>query len=220
MEYAAGGELFDAIKHDLQNNNLSEKVAKIYFYQIAHCVQYLHRNKVCHRDLKLENILLTKYEKISRIKVADFGLSKTWNPFDDPLRSYVGTPVYMAPEIVRLDLGFKSCYSYKIDCWSLGVILYTMLSGKRPFSTGPNLNQMILSGRYHPMSGKEWDKISLEAKHLIKKLLEVDPEKRLNTDKILQHPWFKDDPDVVIYAHSIMMGSSRRSYELEKGEEE
>ena len=70
------------------------------------------------------------------------------------------------------------------------------------------------------MSGKEWDKISLEAKHLIKKLLEVDPEKRLNTDKILQHPWFKDDPDVVIYAHTIMLESTRRRFELEKGEEE
>jgi len=220
MEYAAGGELFDAINHDLKHGNLCEKVAKIYFYQIVHCVQYLHSNKVCHRDLKLENILLTKFEEIGRIKVADFGLSKTWVPLDDPLRSYVGTPVYMAPEIVRLDHGSKNCYSYKIDCWSLGVILYTMLSGKRPFSSGQNLNQMILSGRYHPMSGKEWDKISLAAKHLVKNLLAVDPEKRLSTDKVLQHPWFKDDPDVVVYAHTIMMGSSRRSFELEKEEEE
>ena len=209
MEYAAGGDLFDAINHDLQNNNFSENVTKIYFYQIAHCVQYLHRNKVCHRDLKLENILLTKYEKISRIKVADFGLSKTWNPFDDPLRSYVGTPVYMAPEIVRLDMGFKTCYSYKIDCWSLGVILYTMLSGKMPFSTGPTLNQMILSGRYHPMSGRDWEKISNTAKHLVSKLLTVDPEERLSTDQILHHPWFVNDANVVNVAHRIMFGRFR-----------
>jgi len=209
MEYAAGGELFDAIKHDHQNNNLSEKVAKIYFYQIAHCVQYLHRNKVCHRDLKLENILLTKFEKIGKIKVADFGLSKTWVPFDEPLRSYVGTPVYMAPEIVKLDMGFKKSYSDKIDCWSLGVILYTMLSGRRPFSTGPTLNQMILSGRYHPMSGKDWEKISKTAKHLVSKLLKVDPEERLGTDQILDHPWFVNDADVVNVAYKIMFGENR-----------
>ena len=100
--------LFDAINHDLKHGNLCEKVAKIYFYQIVHCVQYLHSNKVCHRDLKLENILLTKFEEIGRIKVADFGLSKTWVPLDDPLRSYVGTPVYMAPEIVGLDIVSKN----------------------------------------------------------------------------------------------------------------
>ena len=153
MEQSRGGELFDAVVKD--NNNISELTAKAYFYQIVHCVNYLHQQKLCHRDLKLENILIgdKTFGDVSIVKVADFGLSKSWNGRQGPLRTYVGTPVYMAPEVSRLESPGQLYppYSHKVDCWSLGVILYTLLSGRRPFKTGLELQTNILAGRYKPI---------------------------------------------------------------------
>ena len=208
MEYAAGGELFHLIKEDYEDKRLSEHLTKIQFYQIVHCVRYLHKNQVCHRDLKLENILLLTNSDMSPLKVADFGLSKSGSGFTDSLRSYVGTPVYMAPEISRLEenRSLEAPYTPKVDCWSLGVILYAMLSGKRPFSTGSDLNSRIMSGRYRPMVGPQWESISRNAKDLIKRLLEVDPEARWSTDQVLGHPWFVEDEGAVSLARSIMFG--------------
>ena len=214
MDLVSGGELFDLIQDHYQSKRLSEASTKVHFYQIVHSVNYLHSKQVCHRDLKLENILLENEDDISRIKIIDFGLSKTWNIPKDPLVTYVGTPVYMAPEIIKLDddstetSSSKSSYTSKIDCWSLGVILYTMLSGKRPFTSGPDLQARIMSGRYRPMDGKEWVSISKAAKHLVTKLLEVDPEARLSTGQILDHPWFAKDEGSVNYAKRIMFGKN------------
>ena len=98
-----------------------------------------------------------------------------------------------------------SIYDYSSPM--LGVILYTMLSGKRPFTSGPDLQARIMSGRYRPMDGKEWVSISKAAKHLVKKLLEVDPDARLSTMQILDHPWFVGDEGSVNYAKRIMFGS-------------
>ena len=212
MDLASGGELFDLVHDHYLSKTLSESSTKIYFYQIVHCVNYLHSNQVCHRDLKLENILLANDDDISQIKIIDFGLSKTWRCPKDPLVTYVGTPVYMAPEVTKLEkessdiISSTSTYTSKVDCWSLGVILYTMLSGKRPFTSGLELEARIMSGRYRPMDGKEWVSISKAAKHLVKKLLEVDPEARLSTSQILDHPWFVEDEGSVNYAKKIMFG--------------
>ena len=212
MDLVSGGELFNLIHDQYLDKSLSESSTKVHFYQIVHCVHYLHSNQVCHRDLKLENILLEKDEDISRIKIIDFGLSKAWNSSTDPLVTYVGTPVYMAPEITKIENesteNSSKSYTSKIDCWSLGVILYTMLSGKRPFTSGPDLQARIMSGRFRPMDGKEWVSISKAAKHLVKKLLEVDPEVRLSTGQILDHPWFTEDEGSVNYAKRIMFGKS------------
>ena len=154
------------------------------------------------------HILLLTNSDMSPLKVADFGLSKSGSGFTDSLRSYVGTPVYMAPEISRLEenRSLEAPYTPKVDCWSLGVILYAMLSGKRPFSTGSDLNSRIMSGRYRPMAGPQWEGISRNAKDLIKRLLEVDPEARWSTDQVLGHPWFVEDEGAVSLARSIMFG--------------
>ena len=180
MERAVGGELFEAVVNDRNANRISEHTTKAYFYQIVHCVNYLHRRKLCHRDLKLENILLggEKIGKISIIKVADFGFSKYWSGDSGALRTYGGTPVYMAPEVSQLEHGEQSYYppySYKVDCWSLGVLLYTMLCGRRPFSSRSDLHTQIMAGRYRPMEGPLWENVSAAAKNLTKKLLDVDP---------------------------------------------
>jgi len=208
MEQAGGGELFDAIVKDNNANNISEQTAKAYFYQIVHCVNYLHQRKLCHRDLKLENILIGEqtFGDVSIVKVADFGLSKSWNGRQGPLRTYVGTPVYMAPEVSRLESPQQLYppYSHKVDCWSLGVILYTMLSGRRPFKTGLELHINIMAGRYKPMEGPHWVNVSAAAKSLVKKLLDVNPETRWSTEQVLAHSWFIEDEAAVNAAKAVM----------------
>ena len=135
MEYAAGGDLSGQFSKDNESGNLVEHHVKIQFYQIAHAVAFLHSKNVCHRDLKLENILLLESGPTCRIKVTDFGLSKKWSS-TNILETFVGTPNYMAPEVIQ-GAGEPSRnmlpYSCKSDCWSLGVILYILLSGRHPF---------------------------------------------------------------------------------------
>ena len=209
MEHAAGGELFNYVLNNYELDNLSEEVTKIYFYQIVHCIKYLHSRAVCHRDLKLENILLTNKKDYSVIKVADFGFSKSFRLAQDQLVSYVGTPVYMAPEVLRLEHKAeerRTPYSPKVDCWSLGVVLFTMLSGRRPFVAGPEMKSKILSGQFHQMRGREWDKVSARAKNLVKCLLEVDPLVRFSTEEILEHPWIAQDEAVINFSNNLMFG--------------
>ena len=223
MEHAAGGELFNYVADNYQQDNLSEKVTKIYFYQIVHCVQYLHSRAVCHRDLKLENILLTNSKDLSIMKVTDFGFSKSFESAQDQLVSYVGTPVYMAPEVCKLDHKDEddrdSPYSPKVDCWSLGVVLYTMLSGRRPFEAGPEMKSKILSGQYRQMSGRDWNNVSAKAKHLVRCLLEVDPLVRLSTEEIMEHPWIAQDEAIVSLCNKLMFGDVDEE-EFYAGEEE
>ena len=207
MERASGGELFHAVVDDLNANHfhaniISEEVTKAYFYQIVHCVNYLHQRKICHRDLKLENILIgdEKRGNVSILKVADFGLSKSSKDRQGHLKTYVGTPVYMAPEISRLESGQQRYppYSLKVDCWSLGVILYTMLCGRRPFASGADLHTNI----------KVKVKVSAAAKNLVKKLLDVNPETRWGTEQVLGHEWFIEDEAAVSVAKAVMFGSN------------
>ena len=96
-------------------------------------------------------------------------------------------------------------YSQAADCWSLGVMLFTLLSGRIPFPEGPNMLQRILSGRYRSMTEPAWDRISTEAKDLVKSLLEVDPEQRLSSEEVLQHPWFSSDQRAVMFARKVMI---------------
>ena len=223
MERAVGGELFDAIVKDSNENKLSEHTVKVYFYQIVHCVRHLHRMKLCHRDLKLENILIgeDKIGEVSILKVTDFGFSKSCSGSCGPLKSYAGTPVYMAPEVFRLEHGlesengdtFEDSYSSKVDCWSLGVILYTMLCGKRPFSSGADLQKQIMAGRFRPMEGHHWDEVSAAAKALVTKLLDVDPETRWSADQVIEHKWFIEDEAAVNVAKALMFKNKEEEME-------
>ena len=178
MEYAAGGDLFEQVSQDNDSGKLLEHNAKIQFYQIAHAIAFLHSKNVCHRDIKLENILLAKSGPTSRIKVTDFGLSKKWSS-TSVLKTFVGTPTYMAPEVIR-GAGQPSWdmlpYSCKSDCWSLGVILYILLSGQQPFvrnrSSMDKLKRSVMAGAF-TMKGSRWEKVSEEGKQLVTNLLQV-----------------------------------------------
>jgi len=206
MEYAEGGELFDQVLEDSEKNNLDERKAKFLFYQVVDAVKHLHNNHICHRDLKLENLLLAQDKPFSLVKVSDFGLSKAWE--DDWLQSYVGTPIYMAPEVLAMGQRSESRgYTSKADCWSLGVILYTLLSGKHPFSTvGEEMVSQIMQGKVRSMTGMVWDKVTITAKSLVRSLLETDPEKRLSAEEVLKHPWFSEDRHLCSLAIEVMAG--------------
>ena len=208
MEFASGGELFDQVLRDEKKKQLSEDTAKFQFYQVVECVRFLHSRQVCHRDLKLENLLLASPGARSLVKVTDFGLAKEWGE-DKELESYVGTPVYMAPEVVACQGPNSPSYSSKADCWSLGVILYLLLSGRHPFSstqTDSMLDRQIREGNIRPMEGGRWQGVSPQAKDLVTALLQNDPEKRLSAEKTLEHSWFRASPTLVAAVVRLMEG--------------
>jgi serine/threonine-protein kinase Chk2 len=207
MECAAGGELFDQVVKDMELGRLEERHAKIQFYQAAHAVAFLHSRRVCHRDLKMENILLDTVGPTARIKVTDFGLSKRWSS-TSKLETFVGTPSYMAPEVIVGYGGESLPYDCKSDCWSLGVLLYILLTGHQPFRRGSgslgDLRRAVTAGRYEPMTGRAWAAVSGEAKELVGRLLRVEPGERPAAAAILEHEWFRGDRATVASAWQVM----------------
>ncbi|KAK4534673.1 hypothetical protein CDCA_CDCA02G0698 [Cyanidium caldarium] len=186
MEKMQGGELFDRIA---AAGAFSERDGAHVFRQLMRGVAYLHNRGIAHRDLKPEN-LLTVERDVSpgkmHVKIADFGLANMIGTSDDALmRTCIGTPGYVAPEIVK-----HTAYTSKVDCWSAGVILFIMLSGKMPFYGRDDYEIMrrIVRCQYK-FRDSEWAQISDEAKSLVRGLLQVDPEARLSADEALRHPW-------------------------------
>ncbi|XP_036382584.1 serine/threonine-protein kinase Chk2 isoform X2 [Megalops cyprinoides] len=189
LELMEGGELFDRVKTKKQ---LDESIAKLYFFQMLLAVEYLHSNGIIHRDLKPENVLLASNDDICLIKITDFNQSKILEE-TSLMRTLCGTPTYLAPEVFTdaVTVG----YSRAVDCWSLGVLLFVCLGGYPPFHTeGTDMTVMeqITQGYYRFIPSK-WDRISDKAKDLVKKLLVVDPKKRLTIEEALQHPWLQDE---------------------------
>ncbi|KAG8477103.1 hypothetical protein CXB51_030288 [Gossypium anomalum] len=184
MEYAAGGELFERI---CNAGRFSEDEARFFFQQLISGVSYCHAMQICHRDLKLENTLLDG-STAPRLKICDFGYSKS-SVFHSQPKSTVGTPAYIAPEVLS-----RKQYDGKIaDVWSCGVTLYVMLVGAYPFEDPEDPKnfrktiQRILSVHY---SIPDYVRVSKECKHLLSRILVADPEKRINIPEIKQHPWF------------------------------
>lgn len=181
MEYVDGGELFDRIVNlGYYGEDDAREIAK----NILSAVAYLHQHNIVHRDLKPENLLMASKDEKAPVKLADFGLS-TVADNDQMLKTSCGTLTYVAPEILK---GEK--YGKPVDLWSTGVITYILLSGYPPFygKDDAALLDVTLSGRFQYHS-PDWDSISDSAKDFIKKLIEVDPEKRSTAAQALQHPW-------------------------------
>ncbi|XP_058793447.1 serine/arginine repetitive matrix protein 2 isoform X2 [Phymastichus coffea] len=177
MEYAAGGELYDYLS---ERKVLTEEEARRIFRQIATAVFYCHKHKICHRDLKLENILL---DQNRNAKIADFGLS---NVFDERrlLSTFCGSPLYASPEIVK----GTPYHGPEVDCWSLGVLLYTLVYGAMPFdgSNFKRLVKQISSSDYFEPKKKS------PASPLIKEILTVCPRRRADIEKICTHWWVNE----------------------------
>ncbi|KAF9608500.1 hypothetical protein IFM89_009866 [Coptis chinensis] len=184
MELCAGGELFDRI---VQKGHYTERKAANLIKTIVGVVEGCHSLGVMHRDLKPENFLFSSSHEDASLKAIDFGLSVFYKP-DDVFSDVVGSPYYVAPEVLR-----KS-YGPEVDVWSAGVILYILLSGVPPFwaETEPGIFRQILQGKLD-FESEPWPVISESAKDLIRKMLERNPKKRLTAHEVLCHPWIVDD---------------------------
>ena len=178
LEYA-GGELFDYI---VKHGKMSEDKARRFFQQIICAVEYCHRHKIVHRDLKPENLLL---DNELNVKIADFGLSNIMTD-GNFLKTSCGSPNYAAPEVIS----GKLYAGPEVDVWSCGIILYVLLVGRLPFDDEfiPALFKKINSGNYPTPSY-----LSSGARHLIHKMLKVNPVQRITIQEIRQDAWFNEN---------------------------
>lgn len=175
LEYVEGGELFDLL---VERGPLGEAEAIKYFRQIILGAAYCHALGICHRDLKPENLLL---DAQLNLKMADFGMAALESN-GKLLETSCGSPHYAAPEIVS---GLKY-HGAASDVWSCGVILFALLTGRLPFDD-ENIRNLLLkvqAGSFEMPT----DEISREAQNLLCRMLEVDPDKRISTERILKHP--------------------------------
>ncbi|XP_065143152.1 serine/threonine-protein kinase MARK2 isoform X5 [Paramisgurnus dabryanus] len=175
MEYASGGEVFDYL---VAHGRMKEKEARAKFRQIVSAVQYCHQKCIVHRDLKAENLLL---DADMNIKIADFGFSNEFI-LGNKLDTFCGSPPYAAPELFQ----GKKYDGPEVDVWSLGVILYTLVSGSLPFD-GQNLKELrerVLRGKYRiPFY------MSTDCENLLKKFLILNPTKRGSLEQIMKDRW-------------------------------
>jgi len=193
LELVEGGDLFDLIikYYDSHNRGFDEQKARNIFRQLIAATKYMHDKKVAHRDLKPENILM-KDKKSDVVKISDFGLSRTVGE-GSCLKTLCGTPMYLAPEVLP-GKGGGSQYGMQCDLWSLGAILYVMLSGCSPFDDeDPNVHilDQVKQGKYS-FPKENFGHVGENAKDLIRKLLTVDPRKRYTLKQVQEHPWMRE----------------------------
>ena len=200
-DFCAGGELFDRI---IQEKNFNESRAAEMMKYILSAIAYCHEKGLVHCDLKPENILLASSDPNETLmKIIDFGNSSFCKP-GERLKSKFGSVYYVAPEVLQ------ASYNEKCDVWSLGVILFLMLSGKPPFNG--NNDQAILTAVYrgeYSIAGPEWENISDEAKDLISKMLIKDFNSRISAKEALNHSWFTNNTKEKIL--KLEMPIARRS---------
>lgn len=182
MSFVPGGDLFDRID---QQKNFDEMTARPMMQQLCSAVKYLHARGIVHRDLKPENLMMAS-KTSNDIIIGDFGLSK-FTGTREQMNIACGTLAYVAPEVLT-----GQGYGKGVDLWSVGVIMYLILRGRLPFDDEDEeaLIEKTKEGII-PFGHAIWDEISPEAKDLVRGLLRVDPEERLNIDQVLNHPWFR-----------------------------
>ena len=174
MEYVQGNALVEVIPE----GGLSENVSRKLFRQILLGVEYIHSKGIVHRDLKLDNILLSKSSLENEhggVKIIDFGLSNSFSP-NELLKTFCGTTQYAAPEL----LNGKKYFGPKVDVWSLGVLLYTLIVGNFPFQSAID----TLECKYHIPQY-----FSQSLQHLLSSIFEINPKNRISIKNILKHPW-------------------------------
>uniref|UniRef100_A0AAQ5ZWX1 Serine/threonine-protein kinase n=1 Tax=Amphiprion ocellaris TaxID=80972 RepID=A0AAQ5ZWX1_AMPOC len=168
-----------------EKSRLPERLTKFLVTQILVALRHLHFKNIVHCDLKPENVLLASAEPFPQVKLCDFGFARIIGE-KSFRRSVVGTPAYLAPEVLR-----SKGYNRSLDMWSVGVIVYVSLSGTFPFNEDEDINDQIQNAAFmYPPN--PWKEISEEAKDLINNLLQVKMRKRYSVDKSLSHPWLQD----------------------------
>ncbi|XP_078311146.1 peripheral plasma membrane protein CASK-like isoform X9 [Crassostrea virginica] len=206
FEYMDGADLcFEIVKRASMGFVYSEAVASHYLRQILDAIRYCHANNIIHRDLKPHCVLLASKENSAPVKLGGFGVAtqvpetglisgdeeivhglEPWFDLRNDVVGRIGTPQYMAPEVVH-----REPYGKPVDMWGCGVMLFILLGGYPPFvGTKDHLFEQIVKGSYHMR--KQWLNISNYAKDLVNQMLEIDPEKRITVEEALQHPWIKE----------------------------
>ncbi|GKV32597.1 hypothetical protein SLEP1_g41191 [Rubroshorea leprosula] len=183
MELCEGGELFDRIT---ARGRYTERAAAAVIKTIVEVVQFCHKHGVMHRDLKPENFLFANKKETAPLKAIDFGLSVFFKP-GERFTEIVGSPYYMAPEVLKRN------YGPEVDVWSAGVILYILLCGVPPFwaDTEQGVAQAIIRSVIN-FKRDPWPKLSENAKDLVTKMLDPDPNRRLTAHQVLDHPWLQN----------------------------
>ena len=237
MEYINGGNLFSFVK---KRRKLSEKTAKFLFRQIIQGIKYIHEQNIVHRDIKLENLLI---DLNNNVKICDFGIGRKIKNKNQLLHDQCGTLMYMAPEIL-LSSKEKGYEPFPVDIWSSGISLYIMLSGTLPFNYKNKKNEdddeeeeneeeeesfsekskskkneednFKLQYSIVYKEPKKIEKISDEARDLLKGLLNKDPKKRLTCEQILNHPWLNNCKEKNISAKKFHLFTKAENIMLSK----
>ena len=197
-EVCKGGELFDRIQ---SMKKFGENQAAKYMLDIVSAIMHCHNQDIVHRDLKPENLLFENDSSNAKLKLIDFGTSRFLKE-KKTLKKAIGTCYYIAPEVL------SSSYDKKVDVWSLGIILYLMLSGEVPFNgrTDPEIHTKIKNS---PISFTRtcWKSISEEAKFLIRNMLKKDPNERYSIDQVYNDPWLQSRGMNRVPDHEIEVSS-------------
>ncbi|EDO39163.1 predicted protein, partial [Nematostella vectensis] len=217
MELLAGGELLERIR---KKKMFTESAASVIMRKIVSAVEFMHQRGVVHRDLKPENLLFVDNSEDAEIKIVDFGFACV-KPEAQQLQTPCFTLSYAAPEVLDQTVS-NSGYDESCDLWSLGVILYTMLSGQVPFQSSGSwyksstgfVMQRITQGDVR-FDGQQWQSISPQAKDLIQGLLTVDPSQRLTVQEVLRHDWLRVEtslPHTPLVTPGILERGKKRTY--------
>ena len=195
MNRVQGGELFDRL---VKSGGICEPETLFLTYQLTKALGYLHQMGVCHRDLKAENVLLESFQPYSKLMLTDFGLSKSMSN----LKTKCGTSTYLAPEV----LTSRSGYDEKVDCWALGVLIYTLLRGNLPFGqdSDDELVDNICNAKFN-FKSSVWKNVTDGAKDCITKLLVTNPVERLSIVQVVEHEWIQNKIDVLERLYQKLM---------------
>ncbi|CAF0740958.1 unnamed protein product [Didymodactylos carnosus] len=189
FEYMDGADLcFEIEKRAIAGFVYSEAVASHYMRQVFEAVRYIHDHSIIHRDLKPHCVLLSSKENAAPVKLGGFGVAIQLPECGYINAGRIGTPAFMAPEVVNRESGFGK----PVDMWSCGVMLYVLLTGSLPFAgTRNRVFEMISKGVYS-MENHQWEQISDSAKDLVTHLLCLNPNDRMTIKDALAHPWIRE----------------------------